>query len=148
MSRRSQPVPLEGEPIGSTRGRIGEWTDIPTSPALVFAAVDLDLDLDGTLASLLWRVDPVMVDFRFPGGKITVRMLPSPVENGALASHPPFNFRQFTAFLEGRLPPRAEAFRIHGPGAGSFSPEFTVRWRGADWVPRIPRRAAVAGSGP
>jgi hypothetical protein len=146
MSRRAVPVPLEGSGLGTSAARIGAWVDIPASPALVFAHLDLRQDVDGVLASLLWRVDPVLVDFRFADGRLlTLRMLPATSGNGVLASHLPFNFGQFVSLLEGRLPPRAVAFRIRGPGSGSYAEEFSVRWRGADWIARVPRAAATSG---
>jgi hypothetical protein len=139
LSRRPSPVPLVGSSLGGTTERVGAWVEVPPAPTLVFAEMELQTNLNGMLASLFWRVEPVLVDFRFADGRVlTLRMLPPTAGSGVLASHLPFNLRQFVAFLEGRLPPRAVAFRIHGPGSGSYAPEFDVRWRGAEWVARQP----------
>jgi len=138
--RRAQSEEIEQRRIGTTAGRIGRWIEVPPSDGLVFGSIRLRHDLGGRLASLLWRVDPLLLDLKLAeGGTITVRFLPSTAENGLLLNRVPMTLLELLDLYRGSLPRELTAFRIHGPGAASFEPEFDVTWAEGEW-------AAIEGS--
>ena len=135
LRRRSQPEGVEQRRIGATAGQIGRWIEIPRSNGLVFGSIKLRHDLGGRLASLLWRVDPVLLDLQLAeGGTITVRFLPSTAENGLLLNRVPMTLLELLDLYRGSLPRELTAFRIHGPGAASFEPNFDVTWAEGEWA--------------
>jgi hypothetical protein len=137
LQRRPSPVPIERRPLGeATTGGMGRWIDIPPTDGLVLATVELRPDLDGRLAVLVWRYAPLYMDLRYPDGTLrTVRIIPATANEGMLVNRPPFNLRSFVRLLKGELPEPAVAFRLHGPGAGSFAPSFDVAWQRIGWTP-------------
>jgi len=133
--RRARPEGIEQRRIGTTAGRIGRWIEVPHSDGLVFGSIRLRHDLGGRLASLLWRVDPLMLDLELAeGGTITVRFLPSTAENGLLLNRIPMTLLELLDLYGGTLPRELTAFRIHGPGAGSFERDFEVIWAEGEWA--------------
>jgi hypothetical protein len=142
MARRENPIDLGLTREASTEARVGEWIDIPDEPGLVFTSIDMDRDIGGTLASFFWNIDPVLMDLRFEDGRVwAARFLPGTAGGRHLASYPPLLFDQLAAFLRGVMPPRAVAFRIYGPGAGSFRPDLRVMWWSSTWTPPGPQEA-------
>ncbi|MGH2685827.1 MAG: hypothetical protein ACRDJP_10225 [Actinomycetota bacterium] len=146
--RRATPLDLELEPHSRSVGRMYDWIEMPEEPGLVFASLEMGRNLNGLLASALWRIDPLMMDFRFADGRIvTTRILPGTAGGRHLASFPPLTFQQFVDFLRGRMPPRAVAIRIHGPGAESFDPEVGVTWWTSSWMPAATGGPSDAATG-
>jgi hypothetical protein len=137
LHRRTSPVPIQLRPLtGTTTGAMGRWIDIPPSDDLVLASVELRPDLDGQLAVFLWRYAPLYMDLSYLDGTVrTIRIIPATAEEGMLVNRPPFTLRSFTRLLEGRLPEPAVAFRLHGPGSGSFDSSFGVAWHRIRWAP-------------
>jgi hypothetical protein len=134
--RRSEPVSLPLRDAGRSGGRIGEWVSIPESPDLMFASIDLRPDLGGRLAGLVWRVDPVYLDLQLPdGGTLTMRILPTTVEDGLLLNHLPMTLGELLDFTTGTVTRELVRFRIRGPGAGSYQHDFDIRWQTAPWAP-------------
>jgi hypothetical protein len=94
----------------------------------------MEHDLGGRLARLVYRVDPVLLDLRLPtGGVITARFLPSTAENGLLLNRLPMTLEELLGLYAGPPPRKLTAFRIRGPGIGSFQQEFEVAWSEAEW---------------
>jgi hypothetical protein len=136
LHHRAEAVGIDPRPIGTTSGEIGRWVDIPRSEGLVFGSIGLRHDLGGRVASLLWRVDPVLMDLRLAdGGAITVRFLPSTAENGLLLNHLPMTLQELLDLYGGALPRELTGFRIHGPGTASFQRDFEVDWTEYRWEP-------------
>ena len=132
--RRPQPVDLGPRSIATTSARIGRWVEIPRSDGLVFGSIRMEHDLGGRLARLVYRVDPVLLDLRLPtGGVITARFLPSTAENGLLLNRLPMTLEELLGLYAGPPPRKLTAFRIRGPGIGSFQQEFEVAWSEAEW---------------
>ncbi|MGH2711242.1 MAG: hypothetical protein ACRDH9_08585 [Actinomycetota bacterium] len=135
MSRRATPLDIGLVDAGTTSARFDEWIEIPEEPGLAFSSFHFQHDAEGTLASLLWHTDPVLMEFRFQDGhEWAARFLPGTGEGRHLAEYPPLLFDQLVALLRGDLPQRAVAFRIFGPGAESFRPDFRVTWWTSTWM--------------
>jgi len=133
--RRSQPEGIDQRPIGTTAGQVGRWIEVPRSNGLVFGSIRLRHDLGGWLASLLWRVDPLLLDLQLAeGGTITVRFLPSTAQNGLLLNRLPMTLVELLDLYGGSLPRELTAFRIHGPGTASFERDFDVTWAEGEWA--------------
>jgi hypothetical protein len=137
LERRAEPVPLRQRTLsGSAVGSVGRWVDIPASKDLVLASVELEPDPGGRLAVLFWRYAPVYADLRYADGTVrTVRILPATAGEGMVVNRPPFDLPSFLRLVDGDLPPAAVAFRLRGPGAGSFEPSFAIRWTRLPWHP-------------
>jgi hypothetical protein len=134
LHRRVQPVELAPRPIGSSSARVGRWVEVPASDRLVFGSIRLQPGLVGRLARLLYRIDPVFIDLRFAdGGTVTARFIPSTAENGLLLNRLPMTLDDLLGLYSGTPPQEITAFRIHGPGVGSFEPRFEVAWSTGEW---------------
>ena len=136
MARRPEPLELGLERAHAAEAELGEWFAVPERDEAVFASIDLYRDLEGWLASLFWHTDPLLFEFRFEDGRIyTTRMLPGTAGGRHLANYPPLIFEQLVWLLEGKLPPKATAFRIIGPGSESFESRVRVTWWTSTWNP-------------
>jgi hypothetical protein len=60
-------------------------------------------------------------------------MVPSTAENGLLLNRLPMTLDELLGLYAGTSPREITAFRIHGPGAASFEPEFDVTWSEGSW---------------
>lgn len=136
LRRRADPVPLRLSTVGRVSAMPGRWIDVPSRGDLVFAGIELRPTMLGRAASLLWRIDPVLIDLRFENDAVrTYRFLPATGSGGLLVSHPPQSIEGLADLLEGRLPPEVEGFRVHGPGIERYRAPFEVVWQAAQWMP-------------
>jgi hypothetical protein len=138
LHRRAEPAGIEPRPIGTSSGRVGRWVDVPRAEGLVFGSIGLRHDLDGRVAALLWRVEPLLIDLRLAdGGAITARFIPATAGNGLLLNRLPMTLEELLDLYGGTLPRELTAFRIHGPGVASFERDFDVAWSESTWEPGV-----------
>jgi hypothetical protein len=136
LRRRADPVPLRLSTIARVSAMPGRWVEIPSRGDLVFAGIDLRPTLLGRAASLLWRIDPVLIDLQFENDAVrTYRFVPPTASGGLLLNRPPQSIDGLADLLEGRLPPEVERFRVHGPGIERYEAPFGVVWQTARWMP-------------
>lgn len=136
LRRRPNLAPLRLSAIARVTVMPGRWVEIPSRGDLVFAGIDLRPTLLGRAASLLWRIDPVLIDLQFENDAVrTYRFLPPTASGGLLLNRPPQSIDGLADLLEGRLPPEVERFRVHGPGIERYEAPFEVVWQTARWMP-------------
>lgn len=134
LRRRDEPLPLQPEPSGVERARLGEWIEVPASSELVLADIDARLTLVGWLREAGWRTEVVYADLSYaPGGYVRVRVLPRTLGGGLLLNRPPLTMDEFVGLLSGELPRPVQRFRLRGQGLGSYEDEVVIRWSSIPW---------------
>jgi hypothetical protein len=109
-----------------------EWVELPASRGQVFARVEMPMTLMGTIRKLLFKIDPVYIDLRRPGGRVeTYRVIVETMRDGMMIGLVPGSVGEAAEFLSTGSAPRVEAFRLHGPGARWYSKKLQITWEQA-----------------
>jgi hypothetical protein len=143
IEKRRAPVPLRMQTRVRSRGRFGEWIEVPPIDSLAFASIDLRHTTFGRLTLLLWRIEPLFIDLQYEDGRdLTFRFVPGTARNGVLLNYLPSSMFELLNLFQGIRPAAVVRFRIRGPGTGSYQEPFAITWRSTDWLdtPERPMR--------
>ncbi|MCH2173023.1 hypothetical protein MK489_19770 [Myxococcota bacterium] len=120
-------------PVGQTRARTREWVSVPNSDRLLFGELEMQPTMRGRIQQALFRVPPVRIEVVYADGEQSVhRIIPDTARNGFLLNFLPRSTRDAAALFRGTGRNRVVRFRIGGPGASLYLPEFDVAWKVAD----------------
>jgi len=114
---------------GGTIAPANSWVDIPQTNNLLFARVDMKLNLAGNLAKMFFRVPPVYIDLLYESGTpVSYRITPDTARNGLLINFLPYRGEDLAGIFKGVARDRAVKFRISGPGTASYGDNISVNW--------------------
>ncbi len=105
--------------------------EVPSSPNLLFAEVDLRLTWAGRVEGSLFRVPLVMLVLHHASGRVTsYRMIPDTARNGILINYFPGQVMERYLRLWTRpVPDPAVRMTITGPGSRFFRSPAAVVWK-------------------
>lgn len=115
----------------------GEWTAVPPTAGVLFAAISFERPWSVRLRALLLREDPMYLSVRFASGEEqTYRFVPAQAESGLWMSPLPRNRRELRSVLSGRISrPRSRALRLHGAWGDELRPKVVLSWLESVIVP-------------
>lgn len=116
-------------PLGSINGHSYQWVDVPPSGNLLFAKMDMRLNLAGRIARTFFRVPPVYLDLLFDSGRyISYRISPDTARNGLLINFVPSEYQDLAGIFNGVANDRVAKIRIRGSGTSYYDPEIGINW--------------------
>jgi hypothetical protein len=117
---------------GALESHLNTWIDVPKTDNLLFAAVDLKLNMRGLLVNTFYRTTPVYIDLLYESGRAnTYRIIPDTAKNGLLINFVPFNYEEMAGLFTGAMHDKVTKFKISGIGTAYYNDDFTVKWEEA-----------------
>lgn len=108
----------------------GAGMAVPHSRDLVFAEIDLQLNLAGRLQKTIFRVPPIFLVMTYESGQTTsCRLIPGTSGNGILINAYPRDVFAFLGLWRAEGRDSVVRCTITGPGTTFFLPEVKVTWR-------------------
>jgi len=121
--------------MGSVAARADTWIDIPQTDNLLFAKVDMQLNLAGRLAKTFFRVPPVYIDLIYESGRtVSYKLVADTARNGLLINFLPNNTFELAGILNGVARDRVAKFLIRGNGAKYYDGEFAINWEESGYL--------------
>jgi len=129
LKKRAQEAVETRRPMGSTTARAGTWIDIPPTDNLLFAKVDMKLNLKGRLAKTFFRVPPVYVDLLYESGKrVSYKLIVDTARNGLLINFLPNDTDELEGVFNGATFDRVAKFMLRGNGINYYGDEIDITW--------------------
>lgn len=129
LRRRGKPLP---EPVADGGAILtGEqWLDLPGTDDLLFAALDLRLNLPGRILNAFFRAPPLQMEIEYDEGqRYLFQLTPSVAGHGLQINFLPERYNQLAQFWRGAAPHRVRRIRLAGPGRNFYPVQVPVRWR-------------------
>jgi hypothetical protein len=115
--------------IGESSGQINSDVAAPFSTNLLFAQIDMQPNLPGRVAAMLFRIDPVYVELHYQSGRaVRFRITPETLRDGVIINYPSDSLERLAKLFAGTADERVTSLRIFGPGAWAFKSMFTIHW--------------------
>jgi hypothetical protein len=131
LRRREAPLDQPLREVGTTRFETaGPGLRVPTTAgAMVFASLDLPLNLVGRLNRSLFRVPLVLCVFHHVDGtQSRGRLIPATAGAGILVDPFPHAVDDYVGLWTGRPAPPVVRFQLQGPGLRYHAPVASVQW--------------------
>jgi len=129
LKKRIQEVADTRRSLGSVTARADTWIDVPQTNNLLFANVNMQLNLEGRLARTFFRVTPVYIDLIYESGRnASYRLVADTARNGLLINYLPNNTVELAGIFNGVAHDSVAKFKIRGSGTKYYDDEITVSW--------------------
>ncbi len=131
LRRRPQPRVEHWRDLGSAMLEIGgPGTPVPDPASMVFAEVDVRLNVFGLLNKFVFRVPLLMAVFhRLDGTSSWARLIPATAGNGILVSRFPHDLDDYAGLWRGLPPVPVTRLQVIGPGSSHYHDEVAIRWK-------------------
>jgi len=131
LEHRSEPRNVKFVEIGhATLSLEGAGFPVPESEHLLFAHIDLRLNLFGRLQKLLFRVPPIFLVMHYASGHtVSHRLIPGTAINGVLINRFPRDYTGYLRLWQGVIDDPVVRLAVTGDGTSFFRPRAAVIWR-------------------
>lgn len=146
LARRATAGSVDLERLGRVRARAFDEFAVPASPSPVWGRIAIERTWVGRLATLAFKLPPIVVDVRTADGRLREhRLVRALAADGMLVSPLVETTADFMALMrqapadDGR---RVVALRVRPAWPAAYEPEIAVEWS----VLQVDRRAAGTGT--
>ncbi len=131
LERRQDPLQWSFEDVSQTTiAPGGSSISVPATDHLLFADIDLRLNLLGRIRKSVFRVPMVALVMAHESGHVSIcRLIPGTTGNSLLINRFPRDFRGYRMLWQGMQDDPVVRVAITGDGTSSFRPSATITWR-------------------
>lgn len=132
LKKRDRARTWQSSPISSASADARQWQPVPERNYAVKASIWLPLTAYGTARKLLYRIEPVYMEFRTGNGlRRKFRVIPDVLQQEFVVNCLPLTGEAMKAILfEDTCRNRVTAFRFSGPGLTAFSANARITFSG------------------
>ncbi len=129
VRRRPAPLPAPAA-AGSAILTREEWLALPETNALLFAALDLPMNLPGRMLNACFRAPPLQMEVEYDEGqRYRFQLTPAVAGHGLQINFLPERYSQLAQFWQGAAWHRVRRIRLAGPGRNFYPVQVPVQWR-------------------
>jgi hypothetical protein len=117
LERKSQPPENAIASASKLQTTTNKWIAIPSSSKLLFAGINMHLNILGLITKMLFRIPPVNIDLMYDDGRMqSYRIIPETAADGLLINYIPTNLKDLSNLFGDNSDYRVINFKISGPG--------------------------------